>query len=268
MYGKGSGHVRITQRYEHKYWLDTAKAYQVRSQILASGLEYDYYSQERPYFVRSLYFDTDTYHSFFENRGGFLNRVKLRIRSYSPVPGDPLSVELKTKTGNQSIKYSTFIPYDWYCAFMETKHFPHSDDPVLIEFERLVHLFALKPKVIIEYEREGLRSSRTSNLRITIDKAIRSAAAAELYPKAPAFRVHYGKGEILEIKLSGRQPRWLSLCVQEQGLQWVANSKYAQSVGLCQPDVLVSSTSPLRLPVGAPAAAADTGLGTTRAADA
>ena len=132
--------MRITQRYEHKYRLETPQVYQVRSQILASGLDRDYYSKEQPYFVRSLYFDTDDYHSFYENRDGFLNRVKLRIRSYSPIPADPLSVELKTKSGDLSVKYSAFISYDWYCTFMETRHFPANDSPVLIEFERLLHL--------------------------------------------------------------------------------------------------------------------------------
>jgi len=258
--------VRVTQRYEHKYRLDTTKIYQVRNQILASGLERDYYSQEQPYFVRSLYFDTDNYHSFLENRGGFFSRVKLRIRSYSPTPADPLSVEIKTKIGNQSLKYSTFIAHGWYDTFMETKHFPVNDNPVLIEFERLVHLLALKPKVIIEYEREGLRTGRAANLRITIDREIRSAAADELFPEAPSFRTHYGKGAILEIKCSGKQPRWLSQCVQEHGLQWVANSKYVQSIGLSRPDLVTGSASLLRMPVGASTVDTQAGLGRFRAA--
>ncbi len=243
--------MRITQRYEHKYRLETPQVYQVRSQILASGLDRDYYSKEQPYFVRSLYFDTDDYRSFYENRDGFLNRVKLRIRSYSPIPADPLSVELKTKSGDLSVKYSAFISYDWYCTFMETRHFPANDSPVLIEFERLLHLLALKPKVIIEYEREGLRSSHAANLRITIDREIRSAAAAELFPRAPSFRVHYGKGALLEIKCSGKQPRWLSQCVREHGLKWVANSKYVQSIALSRPDVAAGCAGLLRMPVGA-----------------
>ncbi|HKM16771.1 MAG: polyphosphate polymerase domain-containing protein [Firmicutes bacterium] len=256
--------MRVTQRYEYKYRLDTAKIYPVRYQILASGLERDYYSKERPYFVRSLYFDTDDYHSLFENRGGLCSRVKLRIRSYSPIPADPLSVELKTKAGNFSLKYSTFISCAWYETFMETGHFPANDDPVLIEFERLVHLLALKPKVIIEYEREGLRPRRASNLRITIDRGIRSAAAGELFPAAPAFRVHYGRGVILEIKSLGKQPRWLNQCVREHGLRWVANSKYVQSIALSRPDVIAGSSSLLRMPVGGLAADARIGLGKFR----
>lgn len=242
--------MRVIERCEHKYLLETTQLYQVRNHIAACSMELDNFSRDGPYYVRSLYFDTDDYHSVNENLGGFWGRIKLRIRSYSPEPSDRLSVELKTKRGNHSLKYSTFITYSSYQTFMETRHFPPNDNPVLIEFERLVHLRNLRPKVIIEYDRQGLRTERVDNLRITFDTNIRSAAAADLFPERPIFRTHYGRGAILEIKCMGLQPRWLSSCVQQYGLKWVANSKYMQSIALARPDLVKPSAALLRMPMG------------------
>jgi len=243
--------VRIIERCEHKYQIDSPKLYQVRNQILACRMELDNYSRNGPYYVRSLYFDSDDYHSLYENLGGCWGRIKLRIRSYCEEPSDRISVELKTKRGNHSIKYSTFISYSCYETFIKTRHFPKNNNPVLIEFERLVHLRNFQPKVLIEYNREGLRSQSGSNLRITFDTNIRSAPASELFPKRQTFRTHYTKGAILEIKCMGRQPRWLSQCVQQHGLKWIANSKYVQSISL-RPDVLKRSAAQLMMPVQTP----------------
>lgn len=42
---------------------------------------------------------------------------------------------------------------------------------------------------------------------------------------------------VLEIKHTGRQPLWVRDLVQKQGLHWIANSKYAQSIERARPDV-------------------------------
>ena len=55
--------MRIIERCEHKYQIDSPKLYQVRNQILTCRMELDNYSRNGPYYVRSLYFDSDDYHS-------------------------------------------------------------------------------------------------------------------------------------------------------------------------------------------------------------
>ncbi len=241
--------MRKTIRYETKYRLSYPKLFQVRNDIAVSQMELDYYSREHPYLVRSLYFDSNDYRAYYENLGGFWGRTKLRIRSYSEEPSDILSVELKTKFGNKSIKYSTFIPFVWYQEFMGTGHFPQNNDLVLNEFERLVHLRMLKPKVLIQYQREGFRSKTSSSLRITFDSQVKSVSASELFPVKPIFRYHRRGEVILEIKCLPKQPLWVNRCAKKHGLKWVANSKYVQSIELSRPDVVTAAAKYREMPL-------------------
>jgi len=241
--------VRKTIRYETKYRLSYPQLSQVRNDIAVSQMQLDYYSREHSYLVRSLYFDSDDYHAYYENLSGSWGRIKLRIRSYSEEPSDNLSVELKTKFGNKSIKYSTFIPFVWYQEFMDTGHFPKNNNPVLIEFERLVYLRMLKPKVLIQYQREGFRSETSPSLRITFDSQVKSVDASDLFPAKPIFRNHRRGEVILEIKCLPKQPLWVNRCVKKHGLKWVANSKYVQSIELSRPDVVTAAADYRGMPL-------------------
>lgn len=213
-----------------KYRVTPHSYYQLISELKASQMEPDYYSRKKPYVVRSLYFDSIDYAAYQENENGCRSRIKLRIRSYSEEPSDSLSVEIKAKEGSKTIKYSTFITYSWYLHFMEHYHFPKNNDPVLIEFERLVHLKMWRPKVLIQYRRDGYRSKTSPDLRITFDHKVCSTNVQELFPKEQFFRDHNPYAIILEIKYLKEQPEWLSSFVHRHGLKWVANSKYAQSI--------------------------------------
>lgn len=200
-------------------------------------MEADIHSREQAYLVRSLYFDDGDYQAYRDNLAGAWGRVKLRIRTYLPYPNDRLSVELKSKKGGLTIKHSTFISFAWYEHFMTDYRFPVNNNPVLIEFERQVLLNNLRPKVIVQYHRHGFRSRRSGDLRITFDHGVCSMWSKELFPANCFFRQHMPGNVVLEIKHTGRQPLWVRDLVQKQGLHWIANSKYAQSIERARPDV-------------------------------
>lgn len=237
--------MRHTARYEMKYRVSPQSYYKLAGELKASQMEPDYYSQAKPYLVRSLYFDSINYGAYHDNKDGYWGRVKLRIRSYSEDPNDSLSVEIKAKQGSMTVKYSTFISYLWYKYFMEHNHFPDNNDQVLIEFERLVHLKMWRPKVLIQYRRDGYRSKTSPDLRITFDHKVCSANVQELFPKEPFFRDHNPHAIILEIKHLKQQPQWLTSFVHRNGLKWVANSKYTQSITMSRPDTFWSPNDQL-----------------------
>jgi hypothetical protein len=235
--------VNPTPRFEEKYVLDSFQYRQVTTGI-AGFMKKDSYSKAARrgrYFVGSLYFDTSDYRAYMEKITGERNRIKLRIRSYTPIYSDAdfVSVELKTRSGRLIIKYGTHAPISAYDRYMETGTWGPTDDPVLIEFERIARLQCQKPKVVVEYEREAFTSLRPSGLRISFDHAIRYARATSLFPQMPIYRSQPQSPIILEIKTPDDGPDWLQKLVRDLSLKAVPHSKYANAVEQTQVDMWV-----------------------------
>jgi hypothetical protein len=229
-------------RFELKYRISHWQYRQVRNAIVPY-MEPDEFSLADPsgfYLVRSLYFDTYNYQAYHEKMGGDFGRIKIRIRSYSNTMTEniPLRVELKTRRGTAMEKFSSFVPAFYYSQFMKTHHWPSYDSPVLTEFERLFHLRSLQPKLLVEYRREGLLPRGREDLRITFDHKVHSASSASLFPEKPFFRTHDNNEIIMEVKCRTAQPAWLSRLIQQQGLKWVANSKYTRGIEVSRPDAV------------------------------
>jgi hypothetical protein len=234
-------------RFEYKYWLTYPQYYQVRSAILPY-MKPDRFSLAAPegkYLVRSLYFDTADFRNYEEKINGDSDRVKLRIRTYSKTPlvNGRLRAELKARKGMVMEKHAAWIGFDAYETFMSRRHWPETSDPVLAEFERYVHLKAQRPKIIIEYLRDGFFARSGDDVRLTFDHKVTSACASTLFPERPFFRKLYPGIVIFEIKCDKRQPNWLRELVQDQGLRIYANSKYARGVEVARPDAITPAWS-------------------------
>ncbi len=227
--------MRVVTRLELKYKLDIKQYYQVLHAITPYVRE-DRYTRlsghEKGYFVRSLYFDTFGYLAYREKDDGDYGRVKLRIRTYTDQPDESarLSVELKTKSGNAMLKYSTFVTLAEYREFMDSWHWAGASGEVFTEFERLVLLKAFRPKTIVEYRRQGFEAIDGSGLRLTMDHGVRSAAGRCLFQEGLFFKEHSPGTVVFEIKTGQDEPGWLYRLVKKLGLKAVSNSKYAQSI--------------------------------------
>ncbi len=233
--------VWSTWRFELKYKVPLQQYYAVRN-AMVPHMEPDEFTRDQDeYLVRSLYFDTHHYQAYHEKINGDFGRIKIRVRSYSDEKrmDSPLRVELKTRRGAAMEKFSSFVPNHIFEEFMETGHWPiNEDNPVLTEFARLYHLRTLRPKLLVQYMREGLVSRRKEDLRITFDHRVCSCSADEVFPATTFFRNHHPELVILEVKCKQDQPRWLSTLVRDHGLKVMANSKYTQGVEFARNDVV------------------------------
>ncbi len=232
--------IQHTWRYELKYKLTYQQYRQVRT-ALAPYTAFDSYTKAKPsnkYVVRSLYFDTPDYQAYDEKLNGNHSRYKFRIRTYSDALANDtvIHVEAKLRQGAKSEKLGTFVSIDAYCEFMERYHWPAVENPILIEFERSVHSRILRPKVLIEYHREGYQCRGREDIRITFDHHVHSAQAKSLFPRQAFFRQHNSHEIVLEIKHRDQQPEWLKGVVQAHGLKVEPNSKYCQGIEITQLD--------------------------------
>lgn len=231
-------------RFEYKYRLTYNHYLRVRSAILPY-MQKDPFTKgpgNRRYTVRSLYFDTSDLRAFVEKLNGDSDRVKLRLRAYQREARAEMlvRVELKARKGMAMEKHSTWASLEDYQRFMDSWHWPDVSDPVLSEFERYVHLKTLRPKVLVEYQREGYLSRIGGEVRVTFDHQVKSAWAETLFPDAPFFRKFYPGMVVFEIKCDKRQPFWLRRLVRDQELKLAANSKFAQGIEISRPDIVRS----------------------------
>ncbi len=205
-------------------------------------MEHDDFSHKAlrsSYLVRSLYYDTFYYRSYYEKMEGTYGRTKYRLRTYTDsMENEPdVRVELKVRKGNLLEKHSAFVPYRHYLSFMENRIWPDRNSPVLIEFERQVHLQALRPKILVEYYREAFHSREGNDMRVNFDLQVSSCISDTLFPKVTFFRQHHPNNAILEIKCLKHRPAWLSKLISRYGLIYVANSKYTQGIEAARPDL-------------------------------
>ncbi len=228
-------------RYESKYRLTHQQYFQVKNAFVPY-LQQDGYTKAAPsqkYLVRSLYFDTFDYQTYYEKLSGNYSRIKYRIRTYASSLNENtvIRVELKVRQGEKTIKYGDFVSPEEFQTFMKTRHW-HSDKPALIEFERYTLTRLLQPKLLVEYRREGFTTRDPSSVRVTFDHQMRSAQSKTLFPKTPFFHKHNASLIVLEIKHRDQQPDWLKAIIQQHGLKIVANSKYCQGIDITQANLV------------------------------
>jgi SPX domain protein involved in polyphosphate accumulation len=239
--------IITSRRFESKYRISIHQYHQIKN-ALVPYMQFDKFTDATPkkrYLVRSLYFDTFDYQAYFEKISGDCNRVKFRIRTYTEDIEDrpTIRVELKVRKGVMMEKYGYFVTASQYKDFLDGWHWPLENNPVLNEFERNLQIKHLRPKVLVEYLREGFQSRCRENVRITFDHQVKSACSTSLFPKRGFFRSHHPYTIILEIKQYEKQPGWLRNIVQQHSLKIEANSKYAQGIEVARPDLVTPSWS-------------------------
>ena len=231
-----------TWRFELKYRISMLEYYKLRIAILPF-MKRDYYTQIAPqkrYLVRSLYYDTYDYRAYHEKMNGDQDRIKFRLRTYFKNINDNqgIRVEMKVRKGNAMEKHGVVISADDYRFFMNKKHWPDNTNPILHEFERYLHLWTLKPQILIQYYREGYEDRERDGLRITFDHKVCGTHSDTLFPNSPAFfRNFQPHNVIMEIKCRHKQPVWLRNLIRNYGLRWVANSKFSQGIQSARKDL-------------------------------
>lgn len=233
--------MRTVKRFELKYLLTHSQYLKLRNALAPYMKQDKYTATTGRYIVRSLYFDTFDYIAYQEKLNGDPRRFKLRLRSYARdfSEAEKISVEIKARRGDIVEKYSTFISPEKYQSFMVTKHWFDSN-PVLQEFERQLFLKSQRPRILVDYEREGYYCRDGNQLRVTFDHYAKSTLSNSLFlDDMNLFRLHNRSTIVLEIKCSTKKPEWLVNLVKKHQLKRWSNSKYAQAVQLNAPEIMI-----------------------------
>ena len=215
----------VFERIEKKY-LMTKKQYTEFVKRMAPYMRLDEYGRKT---VSSVYYDTDDFLLIARSIEKPVYKEKLRIRSYgTPGPDDPVYIELKKKYRGIVYKRRKEMPLREARAYLAGEYRPE-EDQILREIDYFLDYYRPKPKILIMYERSAYYSRMGPKIRLTIDENIR----------ARYDDLHLGKsteGEMLfdterylmELKIEGAVPLWLSKAMTELGIRPESFSKYGR----------------------------------------
>ncbi len=174
------------KKFEYKYLVDENLLDRLR-RALEPYVIWDRYSEIRPekhYTVKSIYFDTNRLDFYQEKLSGLKRRKKIRIRGYNDeAPDATVFLEIKRKNGQIISKNRASLLF----KNLKETSLNNGVEEYLIrssDDENLRHgksfLFYLRslnliPTIKIFYEREAHFARMNPDLRLTIDRNLRSS---------------------------------------------------------------------------------------------
>lgn len=212
------------RRYEKKYKI-TREQYQELISRIITRLQPEPYGKHT---ICNIYFDTKDYAMIRHSLEKPAYKEKLRMRSYGTPKGeDMVYLELKKKYGGVVYKRRVSMRYDDAMGYVYDGIRPDSDSQVLREIDYAIRHYQACPAVYLAYERIAFFGKENPGLRITFDMDIRARRYALELDRGSFGTVFSEKGMFLmEVKIPGAMPLWLSRIFSELKIFPVSYSKY------------------------------------------
>ena len=189
------------------------------------------------YPIVSLYYDNPQRDCFWEKEQGYPSRRKMRVRVYGNLDGrlpPTIFVEIKHKCDGRGVKRRLLVPLE------EAYSISAGNDPtvpldavntrLVEEIHHLVKVRGFRPCCAMRYDREAYADrDPESDLRVTFDTGI-AYRFDRLRPipddrEFSEFLLPDGYS-VMEVKVTGCVPYWMTLLVGETGCILQGHSKY------------------------------------------
>ena len=210
------------------------------------------------YPVVSLYYDNAERDCYWEKARSLPSRRKLRVRVYGSSDGAVPAVsfiEIKHKCEGRGVKRRVQLPLGHALRVCEGFQpdgitLGEPDRRVVAEAHDLVLRRKFSPVMIMRYDRTAYAAlDPESDLRVTFDEGIR-ARLDNLTPEPDDRRFLTGdemRGDgatVMEVKVTGCIPYWLSRTISAAGCRLQSHSKYSSTLESSDP-VLRAMLSPV-----------------------
>jgi len=196
------------------------------------------------YPVVSLYFDNEERDCYWEKARSFPSRRKLRVRVYGSRDGKVPAVafvEVKHKCEGRGVKRRVQLPLGQALRvgdglWPEGVHFSETDARVIREVHDMVLHRRFQPVLVMRYDRTAYAAADPqSDLRVTFDSGVR-ARFDNLTPEPDDRRfemngdIHGNGSAVMEVKVTGCIPYWLSRTIAAAGCRMESHSKYCTAL--------------------------------------
>lgn len=226
-----SSYQEVFKRYEKKYLLNQ-KQYDALKEALSLYMNEDSYGKHS---INNIYYDTENFELIRASIDKPVYKEKLRLRSYGvPNANSEVFVEIKKKYKGVVYKRRTQLPLHEATAFIESANpevikgdISPASAQILQEVQYFLNRYKLTPKVFIAYDRLALFGKEDSNLRITFDSDIRFRETELDLSLGTHGKPLLGPNEyLMEIKIPGVMPLWLSQTLTQLSIYPTSFSKY------------------------------------------
>lgn len=212
------------ERYEQKYFLTP-----VQQRYLLSRMEpYVKADNYGEYTICNIYYDTDDWQLVRASIEKPAYKEKLRVRSYG-VPAEDGKVFVELKKKYDGIVYKRRISTKIYMVepFLYGLEPEHRYGQIGQEIAWFQNFHKTTPKVFIAYDRMAFFGIDDSNLRITFDTNMRwRDRDLDLCLGDYGQPILSTNQVLMEIKMPGACPLWLSRLLSEAGIFPTSFSKY------------------------------------------
>lgn len=216
--------AKVFARYEKKYILDQRQYWLLRRRLTEHMREDDY----GRYTVGNLYFDTEDYALIRASLEKPLYKEKLRLRSYgTPQKRNKVYAELKKKYDGVVYKRRVGLTVAEAQSYFMAGRRPARKEQIINEIDWFLRRYRPAPKVFIGYERQAWVGRADPALRVTFDHNLRwRNTQLELTAGDEGYPLLKNDRALMEIKIAGAIPLWLSRLLSEQKLYPASFSKY------------------------------------------
>lgn len=214
-------------RHEYKYRINIAEYFEIRARLKVLCRSDEHADENGRYRIRSLYFDNADDTALREKIDGVRDREKFRIRYYN---GDSsfLRLEKKSKRNDLCVKQSAFLSVEQVEELLQGKYRFNTTgaDPILSELAVKMITHGLRPKTIVDYDREAYICPM-GNVRINFDTNIRTGLYSLdfLNPRSPTIMTE--SQIVFEVKYDDFFPEYIYDAIQTGTQTRCAFSKYA-----------------------------------------
>lgn len=215
------------RRVEEKYLL-TREQYDKLRTALGKEIVPDEYPKST---ICNIYYDTPDYLLIRRSMDKPIYKEKFRVRSYG-VPSDssPVFMEIKKKFNGIVYKRRVQTPAVQAAEYMDIGTEPEVNDPqILSEINWFCNSYDLVPSVFLAYDRLAFKSVEDPELRITFDQRIRYRTEDLDLTMGDHGTLLLPEDRVLmEIKIPGSAPVWLSHILSSLDIFPVSFSKYGK----------------------------------------
>lgn len=216
----------IFQRIEKKYLLNGEQYTKLKEKMI-DYMEVDNYGLST---ICNVYYDTINYELIRTSLESPVYKEKLRIRSYG-IPEDNGKTFIELKKKYDGIVYKRRIQLSMKEAdnYLEHGIKPKIDSQILNEIDYFITFYHPMKKLYIAYDRVAMFGKEDDSIRITFDQNIRSREFDLDLREGDYGELLLGKEEtLMEIKVAGAYPLWLTGFLSELEIYPVSFSKYGR----------------------------------------
>ena len=182
------------------------------------------------YSICNIYYDTDDYSLIRASLEKPVYKEKLRVRSYGvPAGEDRVFVEIKKKCEGVVYKRRVVMSAADAPAFLAGRKELSPGGQISREIEYFQRFHKTAPKVFIGYDRTALAAKDGSALRMTFDTVLRWRRSELDLRSGDSGSLLLPEDVILmEIKIPGAMPLWLSRLLSSLEIYPTSFSKYGE----------------------------------------